>query len=284
MKLLFYGNCQLGVLSRWFAKCIKYETISCNDVGLVHQPWSRDDITIAIWHGPNQELIKSPEIVDNIYEAWRQADVVFFQHHENSDHGLDTITLVQQSPTTTHVLVPNLRYEQNCTINVCKYLQRIHPDWTHSEIFDYVTTKPPTSDIVDMCKRNVNRFYKKWRIKDIQLGKIYDHVSSVINLSTNVADEIHCLSKTRFVASSRMHPTSAYFEYILEKLRCISLEPTDESIELNDIPHGYSIDPREQLWFRELYPNWSSFPSSDFNCLGMAPKLFEQKTLYLKGI
>ena len=110
-KILFYGNCQLGTLSKHIRNCSdEFQILNCKDYGL-EQFWT-DQGLFAIWSYDNRYNQK--KFYKNVIKAVRDCDIFIFQHHKNELTNIEELTTEflqsQLKPQSISICLPSLRY------------------------------------------------------------------------------------------------------------------------------------------------------------------------------
>lgn len=269
MKILFYGNCQLGALSKHIRCEKKYEILNCNDYGL-NKFWL-DEGLFAVWTPEN--LKKQKEIYPRIIKAVKDCDVFIFQHHNNEKlKGLSTKNLIKElKPRSSYVCVPNLTY--------AGYLyHKSKIDFLIKFLYQNKKIKDPEK-IFDLIKNNTFDFTKK------EFEKNHDVSISCLNLrekkckyqykkNISILDFIKKQFDKKFLFYSWNHPSIHLYNEIIKHLDNDGIRIERQFDSESELPNSIQVFPEDLLYFNnhftkmenlEIHKNhFISFFSFDF--------------------
>lgn len=248
MKILFYGNCQLGALAKQFRRNNRYEIMSCLDFDFV--PFWSDEGLFAVWspdNFPNREQLKA-----KIVEAVKQCDVFIFQHYHDDINRPPQITTEYLSNQATHALricLPSFWYDAYMHDEINPVVRQLHQRGRRSDqILNFLRSK--TASFVN------NSFQQKHKssIKELQIRQEneehrYPHFVPCLDwICANYA--------VRLLAYAHSHPSFHYYNYVSNALRGLGLDGIPEFSSETDVPkaHPATFWCDELFYFHRLFP------------------------------
>ena len=260
-KILFSGNCQVGVISQYFSKN-KYlndlfEVIRVDESCYPLTAWRGDNTNFAIWSTAEEVQRDYSRIVQ---EKIKQADILVFQSTARSTiHELQTEYLYKNVSTGKNVCIPNQRVFVYCNdddslLPYIKYAKtKVNNPNDNSEVYNFLHTSddPKLTEILEQ-EYPISSVYKARRNENHQRAKLHkEQYSNYICMESFIKENF----KSTVLFHQHNHPTKAYFVELL-RLLLINLGLTDFNIEEKDIlpPRGTRIDPMQFKFFREYFP------------------------------
>jgi hypothetical protein len=263
-KIMFYGNCQLGVISQYFLNDPKlneiFEVILCDESCAPMQVWRKDESLFAVWTQENSAI--QEEIFNIVNEKLKQADIFVFQSTERSCiDQLKTQYLCDHVSKAKNICIPNIRM-----FIYCSEIISLKP------IVDYVRTK--VSDPVDASQiaeylRNsddsqlIALLEKEYPMSDTyhpyRNQNTHRSIEDAKNYSYYIGmeDFIRSNYKTKILTVCHNHMARVYYAELLRRL-LINLGVQDIKINEEAIkfpgPNPNNINPFEFKFFREYFP------------------------------
>jgi hypothetical protein len=212
-KILFYGNCQLGALSKHIrSSSADYQILDCQDYGL-KQFWA-DSGLFATWSLENKS--NQDEYYAKIIEAVKNCDFFIFQHHKDlvRREELTTQFLMNElNPQSTGICLPSIQYygylydvhgincvvknlyEKGARINdIIYYLKNEDDDYARNQIIE-----------------NHNSSLNKLKQKDEENKQLYENYISI-------SDFIESNYQNKIIAYDHSHPSTHYYNEIIDRL------------------------------------------------------------------
>jgi hypothetical protein len=120
-KILFYGNCQTGAISQYFAKNERlkelFEIIEYDESCAPMHIWREDKTNFAVWTRENRPI--QNEIYKSVHEKLKQADIFLFSSTEMSSiEELRTEYICENVSKGFNVCLPNIRLFLYCTDSI----------------------------------------------------------------------------------------------------------------------------------------------------------------------
>lgn len=251
-KILFYGNCQTGVLGEWLHNNYsdRFEVVDCVECGLVGF-WSSKNF--AIWsleNAPNQK-----DFYKCVKDKIEECDIFIFTHIE--DRAIEELQTKNLCSTVASnklkICMPNLRFSAYpiCKGSLQPFIKYVYQNVSKNEreIFDYLLNEndPKFEEIVnqqyEMCmNENIIRFEK-----DL----------SIYKNAINVNDIISNNWRKNLLFGTTAHPIGVYWEHVIEKMvQMLDIPFEIEKIKDVRYPNRDGIhDPRVFSFFNSIFPN-----------------------------
>lgn len=260
-KILFYGNCQVGAVARFFRLNLadKFDVQLCTDCGL-NTFWNEPGL-FAVWSTENRE--KQKDYIDCVHSKIRESDVFVFQRHDGgrwlmdelkTEHLHDSIALKQKicvpdtrlavyllDKVSLKPFVEYVKTKVNSEENIINYLQ----ESDDPELVKILKNEYPFSlDFQAYRKENRHRYEEN--------SKRYENV-------VNMCDFIEKEFKNKILALSHNHMSECYYVELLSKLfNILNIEEPNISIGSNlEFPGKgvLSIDPMQFNFFKKVFPD-----------------------------
>lgn len=249
IKILFYGNCQLGALSKHI-RCYsnKYQILNCQDYGL-HQFWV-DQGLFATWSPENKH--NQDQYYLNIIKAVKDCDIFIFQHHSDLVRRTELTTqfLVNElNPRSIGICLPSVEYygylyevnSINCVV------QRLYTQGIKScnDILYYLQNHDDTIARNDIIKRHQASMIKI-KQKDQENELLYKNYVSIYDfIMSNYANKI--------IAYDHSHPSTHYYNKIMSCLCDYDIK-TDKFFDHEDIlPGSTQLCPYDLKYFNNYF-------------------------------
>lgn len=246
-KILFYGNCQLGALSKHIRNSSdEYQILNCEDYGL-KKFWT-DKGVFATWSLENKD--NQDEYYPKIIDAVKNCDIFIFQHHKD---------LVRRTELTTQLLLNELNDK---SIGICLPSFRYFGYLYSTDMVNYVVKKlyeqgVEINDIIDYLKNeddndarnqmieNHNYSLNKLKQKDKENEQLYKNYISI-------SDFIESNYKTKLMAYDHSHPSIHYYNQIIKLLLKYDIK-IDEILD-ETLPGSSQLCPYDLKYFNNHFP------------------------------
>ena len=268
-KILFYGSCQLAVISQYFLKNPElnelFEVITHDESCHPMEAWRNDPSTFAVWspeNRRNQELFKNA-----VHDKIKQADIFAFQFFDDGFiPELTTKYLCEHISKGMNICIPNTRLYL-----YCNDIYALVP------YIEYAQTKVNNSDdakeLSNFLKISDDPELTKILEQDYPMSAVYRHRRNE-NAQRAVNDSKtypHYISMENFIKENYNKKMLSYDfvhmgkDYFIEMLNILfkylnvdNLEIKKEQIKCPGsflTPDDPRIDPSELKFFREYFPN-----------------------------
>lgn len=259
-KILFYGNCHLGVISKYFKDNLSeyFEVQKCTDYGL-KQFWI-DDGLFSVWYAENVKL--QNEIFPKIHKIIKEVDIFVFQPIKNSINELNTEYLCNNIATKLKICLPNSRLFIHLTdINSLQpYIEYVKTKTSNNTDLIYYLQNSSDSYLLKLLQNEfpINKNFKKHRNRNVNIQcyeenlKIYDNV-------ININDFLEKEYKNQILCYSHNHMSENYYIELINRLinnigninhtvKCVKYYPKNNHL----------IDPFQFKFFRNYFKGTKS--------------------------
>jgi hypothetical protein len=258
LKVAFYGNCHLSVISRWVEEnhCDRFEIVDCKKAGVIPF-WGgarAGDKNFTLWAPANSSRLQ--EIKEAVHRELKTCDIFIFQPHESSDFfpELKTSFLIENIIKGFTVCMPNTR-------------MFVYPTESASSLKDLVTyvktnISSQATKIIDYLKAEDDpRFF------EILEESIKNQNSDNLKFEKNIPHDICMLDyignnwKTELLFCQHNHPTEFYYKELIKRLfEFLNIEyPTISDIAYPSAP--YIVNPLQFKFFEKICPDLK-FPTN----------------------
>lgn len=260
-KILFSGNCQAGVISRYFSRNEYlnelFEVIKVDESCHPLTAWKGDDSNFALWG--HEETVQR-KYLKRVHEKIKEADIFVFQPLMRSAiHELQAEYLHKNVSNGKNACIPNMRIFAYCSdeeslLPYIKYAEtKVNNPNDNSEVYNFLQTSddPKLTEILEQ-EYPISSVYKARRNENHQRAKLdKEQYSNYICMENFVKENF----RSTLLFHRHNHPTKAYFVELL-RLLLTNLGLTDFNIEEKDIllREGATIDPMQFKFFREYFP------------------------------
>jgi len=247
-KILFYGNCQLGALSKHIRNSSdEYQILNCEDYGL-KKFWA-DEGLFATWSLENKDNQDGyyPKIIDAI----KKCDIFIFQHHKD---------LVRRTELTTQFLLNELNDK---SIGICLPSFQYSGYLYSTDMVNYVVKKlyeqgVEINDIIDYLKNeddndarnqmieNHNYSLNELKKKDKENEQLYKNYISI-------SDFIESNYKTKLIAYDHSHPSTHYYNEIFLRLADYDIKIDKNFDSKSILPVSTQLCPYDLKYFNKHF-------------------------------
>lgn len=247
-KILFYGNCQLGALSKHIRNSSdEYQILNCQDYGL-KQFWV-DEGLFATWFEKNNN---QDDYYPKIIEAVKTCDVFIFQHHKDDVRikELTTQFLISElNNNSIGICLPSIQYDGYLydinTIN-CVVKRLYEEGFEIDKIFNYLKYEDDI-DARNQMIDNHNSSLSKLRKKDQQNKQLYENYIAI-------SDFIESNYRNKIIAYDHSHPSTHYYNEIILRLADYDIK-IDKNFDNKDIlPGSCQLCPYDLKYFNNHFP------------------------------
>ena len=260
-KILFYGNCQVGTIARFFRLNLsdEFEVQLCTDCGL--KPFWNEPGLFAVWSTDNRENQK--EYVDCMNAKIKESDIFVFQPHDGGKwlmNELKTEYLYDCVATKQRICLPDTRIMVYLLdkVSLAPYVEyvktKVH---TSEEIINYLQ-KSDDPELVALLKNEYpfSTTFKRYRNENRQRYeenlKRYDNV-------INMCDYIERDFNKKLLAVSHNHMAECYYVEMLKELyKMLNVDELKHPIADFMYPGQgvLSLDPRQFSFFTKVFPDF----------------------------
>lgn len=255
-KILFYGNCQLGVIARFFRLHLsdKFEVQICRDCGL--DPFW-DEGLFAVWTPKNRD--SQQRYKECLHSKIQGADIFVFQDHSGRFviDELKTKYLHDVVAKGLKVCLPDTRFFAHLTDPriLEPYLEYIASKGKGPEETISYLQKSDDPELLVVMQNDYpfNKNYRNYRNENTQR---YEEEVKLYDNRLQMCDYIEREFQSRLLSVSHNHMNECFFIEMLNRLFCILGVDTPASpIKTLEIPGYKSIDPRQFNFFTKAFPN-----------------------------
>jgi len=301
-KLLFYGNCQLGVLARWYSMDPRYELVVPEQRGLGFRRFM-DYPACSMFVKYNKRRVHAGKHPDGVHKwesqwqmmryLWRNADVVLFQHHSMSWGNYSTMQLKrwcgQHDSGSSQMMVPmpQYRYDQTMVSHVYLWYAHNRPDLAFmgpAAICKHMKQHEPDSELLshlyklkDYAQRSwieghettIEQVYGDRNRKWLNCLKPWENQPDAVSNFPRVylAEDQH-----RLLSFASHHPSWYYYRMLLYRLELMGLPLSPDVVDkIHEdrqmdpwVPGFICEDPRRFRYFHHLYPGCESWGDQAF--------------------
>lgn len=258
IKILFYGNCQLGALSKHIRNYSgSYEILSCKNYGL-EKFWA-DDGLFATWFPNNKD--NQDKYYQRIIQAIKDCDIFIFQHHKDLVRREELTTQFLVNELKSHsigICLPSIQYDgylyDSSTINCV--IKRLYSEGLDtSEILNYLKNEDDIEAKNQMID-NHNASLNKLKQKDMQNKQLYPN-----NIS--ISDFIESNYQTKIIAYDHSHPSTHYYNEIILQLANYDIKIDKYFDEASILPGSSQLCPYDLKYFTNHFPELETTEKHD---------------------
>lgn len=278
IKIIFYGNCQLCVVSNYIEKFFpdQFDVISCKSCGLEY--FTRRSKTFCVWkrgHNRNSQL----EYANRIHRKIKEADVFVFHDHggNNTENSLMTKYLqdeIAKKNNTRCIAVHNYNETDIYPEPVWMIKYAISKGITKSKEIDSFLRESNDSYFAEY----MNDSFKKSRIQN---KKWKDRANSTYDDYISMNDFIAEKYNKKILSHNHLHPTEHYFaEFTTRILNKFNLKFDENTICGFEQP-AYFGKAKEYDFFNKAFPdivNYSCVENADLS-LEQIDRFIREKAL-----
>lgn len=275
-KVLFYGNCQLSVLSKMLQSQNpkfneQYEVLKASDYKLPHI-WFQEVGTVApfMYSEHTKYGVATLESIKAVERITEDADIIIFQKFHEAKHANRPEELTTDYIYTKHntckkmICIPSFWFSGYLTEalddlvipSIFKWL--VDKKLNNKQILDWLKNEshPNISLLIEKnAKDSIEELYKR----EIEETYIYKNFVSILDILPEY--------KKIFLCYTMSHPSKYYFKKLYKEIiKLIDIELyhdiTDENILIPSACHFPF--PLDFYWFNENFPNISNCDPKEY--------------------
>ena len=260
-KILFYGNCQVGVIARFFRLNLfdKFDIQICSDCDL-ETFWNEPGL-FAVWSTANRKNQK--DYIECVHSKIREADIFVFQPHDGGRwlfNELQTEYLHDFIASGLKICIPDTRFfvylpDKVSLYPFVEYVKKIVN--TPEEIVNYLkSSDDPMLENILKNEYPFNMEFERYRKENRQR---YEESLTLYENSINMCDFMEKEFKNKLIAVSHNHMAECYYIEMLKKLyNLLNIDESNYPIRNIEFPGmGVTyIDPRQFKFFSKIFPNF----------------------------
>jgi hypothetical protein len=268
-KILFYGNCQVGAIARFFRLNLteQFEVQLCTECGLA--PFWNEPGLFAVWSPLNKE--KQQEYVKQLHSKIRESDIFVFQNHEGNHWLMNELTtkyLHDTVATGIKICIPDSRLFIYLSDNVAikPYIEYVKTKVSSKEEAINYLKNSEDLNLSALLKNEYpfNLEFKRYRNENRERHKenlkAYDNV-------INMCDFMEAECKTKQIALTHNHMSESYYFDLIKKLYNI-LNTNDSNLAFENFEYpgqGASIiNPKQFKFFNNIFPTISLHENANY--------------------
>lgn len=270
-KILFYGNCQLGVIAKYFRLNLsdKFDVQICADCGL--EPFWSEPGLFAVWTPKNRDSQQGYK--DCIHSKIQEADIFVFQDHGGRFviDALKTKYLHDSVARGLKVCLPDTRFFAHLTdlITLKPYIEYIRSMGKGpEEVIKYLqeSEDPRLAEIL----KNDYPFNKDYHLYRNENRRRYEEEAALYDHRIDMCDYLESECQNKLLCVSHNHMNENYFIELLDRLyRFIGGGQLDQPVKSIQFPGYASLDPRQFSFFTKIFP---SLDYGEFKGKELAPE------------
>lgn len=248
-KILFYGNCQLGALSKHIRDhgSSEYKILDCKDYGL-KQFWA-DPGLFATWSLENRDY--QDEYYPKIIQAVKDCDIFIFQHHKDLARRFELTTpflINELDPRSIGICIPSFQYNgylyHHTGINFV--IKKLYDSGKGvSYILDYLKYEDDMHTRQQMIEEH-NTSLNKLKEKDKQNKEIYKNY-------IEISDFIESNYNNKIIAYDHSHPSTHYYNEIIRKLADYDIKINKNFDDKSMLPGSTQLCPYDLKYFNKHF-------------------------------
>jgi len=258
-KILFYGNCQLGALAKYFKRYLSdwFDVQKCTDCGL--KPFWNEDGLFAVWSPENIE--RQHDFKNCVHTNIKESDIFIFQDHssDNLIEELQTKFLHDRISTGLKVCLPSIRLFVYLTENASlkPYIQYVKTKETSaSKIIKYLQESDDPR-LTELLKQEFpfNKTYRRGRNENLFR---YEKDIEQYDIAIGMNDYIEQEYKNKILAYAHSHPTEDYYVELIRRLyKHLDINEAEYPIpnEFDCPKNTEKINPKQFAFFNNIFPD-----------------------------
>jgi hypothetical protein len=263
-KILFYGSCQIAVLSQFFLKNSTlnelFEVIKCDKTCSPMNIWRSDESNFAVWTKENRLIQK--DFFHIIHEKIKQADIFIFQSTERQCISELTTEALCEISNGKNICIPNTRLFIYCNDSLAlspyiEYAQSKVEDPKNSrELVDFLRNSEDP-ELIRILERDypISTNYQRYRNENSQRAEEdFKKYQNYISMESFIKDNY----KKNLLALRHNHMSMIYFielmNRLFENLDLKNLKIKKEEIKIPRNNPEDSINPFQFDFFRKYFP------------------------------
>jgi hypothetical protein len=226
-KILFYGNCHLGVLANFFDQFLsdKYEVIKCEEAGLI--PFFGYGV-FAVWSPKNRKNEKL--FYKNVIKLIEESDIFVFNDIDNREYEeLNADYILKNVVSNKRVCIANNRFTGylNSHHNIESLMDHVKQKKGVTERADIISYlyNVIDDDLIEMIKTESES--SLWENKKRETEQKEKYESHFLEMNDFIEKEY----KNKLLFLNRNHPSIFYYEELLSRL----LSRLGENLNQEDI-------------------------------------------------
>lgn len=249
MRILFYGNCQLGALSKHIRhNSNEYQILSCRDYGL--EKFWVDEGLFAVWTLENQN--RTDQYQSKIIEAVQTCDIFIFQHlKNNSSEKLKTENLIKHlSPRSLSICFPSFRYwgylYQTSTIDY--FIEKLTKENLITEQILHRVRNETTDCLKTMIEELHIKSVEETRQREEANKQRYTNCITVSEFIEANYDKL-------LIAYDHSHPSTHVYNYYLDRLNDHGIVIDKKFDNKSILPGSTQLFPKDLFYFNDYFRN-----------------------------
>ena len=249
MRILFYGNCQLGALAKHIRhNSNEYQILSCNDYGL--EKFWVDEGLFAVWSLENQN--RTDQYQSKIIEAVQTCDIFIFQHlTDTQSEKLKTENLIKHlSPRSLSICFPSFRYWGYLyqTSMIDYFVKKLAKEKLSPEQILHRTQSETTDYLTDTIEELHVKSVEGTRKREEANKQRYANCITVSEFIEANYDKL-------LIAYDHCHPSTHVYNYYLDRLEDYGIVIKKKFDNTSILPGSSQLFPKDLFYFNDYFRN-----------------------------
>lgn len=250
IRILFYGNCQLGALAKHIRhNSDKYQILSCEDYGL-EKFWDEEGL-FAVWSLENMPKLEKHK--SKIIEAVQACDIFIFQHIDNAlpTKELRTENIIHNiSPTRKSICFPSFRYWGYLyqTSKIDYFVEKLTKENLSPEQILYQVRNETTDYLKNAIEELHTKSVQETRKREEANKQRYTNCITV-------SEFIEANYDKRLIAYDHSHPSTHVYNYYLDMLENYGIVIKNKFDNTSTLPGSNQFFPKDLFYFNDYFRN-----------------------------